>query len=113
MLCVSSANGTVHIFNLEDGKGIGNASSSYVGLIGDMASSMIGSTNVRAFATIKLDRGGFKSTCAFSKDSSRVYVLTEDGKFSQFQLPSGGGQTCKLVVQDSVLNDFDGGQGKF
>lgn len=79
----------------------------------------------RSFCTIRLP-GGTQNIVAFSKDSKRIFNITQDGKvgqilffpklqFSQWQIPdtipSGWGSslqypTCKLVREDDLLSEY-------
>lgn len=112
-LAVSSPNGTVHIFDVNDGlEGKTQVkSNTYMGML---SSTLFGSEHeTRSFTTIKLPVGK-QSIVAFSEDSTRVYTITQDGKFSQWQLdksrPMPGwttsASTCKLTKEDNLLRDY-------
>jgi len=108
LLAVSSANGTVHIFNVKDGLENPTPSKSTLGMLGDM----MWGEETRSFTTVKFTQG-FNNLVSFSNDSSRIFTITQDGKFSQWQLDKNknGGWTssasvCKLVREDNLLQDY-------
>mmetsp|Transcript_24148 Transcript_24148/g.26812 ORF Transcript_24148/g.26812 Transcript_24148/m.26812 type:complete len:352 (+) Transcript_24148:67-1122(+) len=104
LMCVSSENGTVHVFKLaEDNDHVKNSGSYFnVPIV-----SLLGSAGERSFTSVKLGRGE-KSVCEFSRDGSRIYILTADGKFSQYQLPTNhSSQECKIVCQDSIVHKIE------
>jgi WD40 repeat protein len=108
-LAVSSLNGTVHIFNISDGLEKYNSSKSVMQSVGDA----LWGEETRSFLTVKCTPG-LNNHIAFSSDSSRLFTVTEDGKFSQWQLDknktSGWTSTvpvCKLVREENLLNFYD------
>jgi hypothetical protein len=106
LLCVSSNNGTVHIFRIQENN-IGDKSKSSYSLLGGYLFGENGNnTAIRSFATIKLGLGR-SSLCCFSKDGTSVYTVTPDGKFSQYQLDLKSNNPPKLVKQDDLLADLE------
>jgi len=109
LLAVSSSNGTVHVFSIKDGQEkTTTPAKSTLGMLGDM----VWGEETRSFTTVKLNPGS-NNLVAFSNDSSRIFTITQDGKFSQWQLdknknPSwtSSASVCKLVREDNLLQDY-------
>eukprot|EP01125_Pyxidicula_operculata_P017477 TRINITY_DN6118_c0_g1_i1.p1 TRINITY_DN6118_c0_g1~~TRINITY_DN6118_c0_g1_i1.p1 ORF type:complete len:401 (-),score=66.38 TRINITY_DN6118_c0_g1_i1:90-1292(-) len=99
----SSSSGTVHIFNLKDGK-IPDPSEQ------STWTSMLYIEGIRSFARLTLPADSCKHL-KFSPDSSQLYTVTKDGKFSKWQIPkvvNNSWSPCKLLREDNLLKIEDG-----
>uniref|UniRef100_A0A6B2L7M6 Uncharacterized protein n=1 Tax=Arcella intermedia TaxID=1963864 RepID=A0A6B2L7M6_9EUKA len=108
LLAVSSTNGTVHIFDMKDGQERQSQPKNTFSMIGDL----VWGEEARSFTTVKLPQG-LNNLVAFSSDSSRVFTITQDGNFCQWNLeksrPSSwtsGVPQCKLAREDVLLSDL-------
>jgi len=108
LLAVSSTNGTVHVFDVKDGLEKTSQPKTTFGMIGDF----VWGEETRSFTTVKLTPG-MHNLVAFSGDSSRVYTITQDGRYSQWQLDkaksngwTSAASVCKLVREDNLLRDY-------
>jgi autophagy-related protein 18 len=118
-IACSSTNGTVHIFRFPssggelagdgsyaDGSPPNSAGGSLGGLLGGSPTAYLSSfldSGIRSAATIKITPG-LHALCGFSRDSSRVFTVTSDGKFSVYQVDFGG-RGSKLVQERDLLMD--------
>lgn len=118
-LACSSTNGTVHIFRFPTANGgeiAGDGSFADgsppnpggfgTGLLGGSPTAYFTSfldSGIRSAATIKINPG-LHALCGFSRDSSRVYTVTSDGKFSIYQVDFNG-RPSKLVQERDLLMD--------
>jgi len=100
LLAVSSTNGTVHIFKIETPK---PTDSLYGTVLSGLAAVTVGAEE-RSFCKITLTRG-LKSSVAFNEEATRVFVVSNDGMFSQWEIVSTG--DCKIIKQEPLLQDSD------
>lgn len=117
LIACSSTNGTVHIFRFPSSGGeiAGDGSfadgsppnsSAGASLLGGSPTAYLSSfldSGIRSTATIKITPG-LHAICGFSRDSSRVFTVTSDGKLSVYQVDFGG-RGSKLVQERDLLMD--------
>ena len=68
------------------------------GYMPGMVSDML---DPRSFAQVKLKAAGVATLCAISGDSTQIHVVTSDGFFYTYEIPSAGGE-CRLVKEASL-----------
>ncbi|GAM17880.1 hypothetical protein SAMD00019534_010550, partial [Acytostelium subglobosum LB1] len=98
-LCVSSDNGTIHIFKIDFSSASGT-NSGVTSYLPEMLSQVWEPS--RDFAHVKI-QPGIPSLCALSQDNKTAMVLMADGLYLQYQFDENVGGELKLSKEFSLL----------
>lgn len=104
LVACSSNSGTVHVFKLDEAsrRDSEERTGSVAGYLGGYMPGMVTDMmDPRSFAQVKLKAAGVATLCAMNADSSQIHVVTADGFFYTYELPSDGGE-CRLVKESSL-----------